>query len=107
LRAPAHQPVYCGVDTTDLHPGHQADPVDRRWPGPSVGASSSGFEFFLAHGAPGVRYAFRRRCGRPASASFSTSSCMTSQHRRGRHPCRDRPGPDLHHHPCERRAATC
>lgn len=51
-------PVYCAVDTVDLP---LATKLIRSVAGgarPSVGGIKLGLEFFLAHGAPGVRYAF-------------------------------------------------
>ena len=51
-------PVYCAVDTVDLP---QAARLIRSVTGgarPAVGGIKLGLEFFLAHGAPGVRYAF-------------------------------------------------
>jgi orotidine-5'-phosphate decarboxylase len=51
-------PVYCAVDTVDLP---EATRLIRSVAGgaqPSVGGIKLGLEFFLAHGAPGVRYAF-------------------------------------------------
>src|SRR5436305_11722312 len=51
-------PVYCAVDTVDLS---QAAQLIRSVAGgarPAVGGIKLGLEFFLAHGAPGVRYAF-------------------------------------------------
>ncbi len=51
-------PVYCAVDTVDLP---QAAKLIRAVAGgarPMVGGIKLGLEFFLAHGAPGVRYAF-------------------------------------------------
>lgn len=51
-------PVYCAVDTVDLP---QAAKLIRSVAGdavPAVGGIKLGLEFFLAHGAPGVRYAF-------------------------------------------------
>src|SRR3954463_291734 len=51
-------PVYCAVDTIDLS---QAAKLIRTVEGgaqPAVGGIKLGLEFFLAHGAPGVRYAF-------------------------------------------------
>jgi orotidine-5'-phosphate decarboxylase len=51
-------PVYCAVDTVDLP---QAAKLIRTVAGgarPMVGGIKLGLEFFLAHGAPGVRYAF-------------------------------------------------
>jgi orotidine-5'-phosphate decarboxylase len=51
-------PVYCAIDTVDLP---QAARLVRSVAGgavPAVGGVKLGLEFFLAHGAPGVRYAF-------------------------------------------------
>ena len=51
-------PVYCAVDTVDLS---EAARLIRSVAGgarPAVGGIKLGLEFFLAHGAPGVRYAF-------------------------------------------------
>jgi orotidine-5'-phosphate decarboxylase len=51
-------PVYCAVDTVDLP---VAARLIRSVAGnavPAVGGIKLGLEFFLAHGAPGVRYAF-------------------------------------------------
>src|SRR6266849_4467429 len=51
-------PVYCGIDTIDLP---EAARLIRSVAGgarPAVGGIKLGLEFFLAHGAPGVRYAF-------------------------------------------------
>jgi orotidine-5'-phosphate decarboxylase len=51
-------PVYCAVDTIDLP---KAASLIRSVAGnaiPVVGGIKLGLEFFLAHGAPGVRYAF-------------------------------------------------
>ena len=51
-------PVYCAIDTVDLP---QAARLIRTVAGgarPMVGGIKLGLEFFLAHGAPGVRYAF-------------------------------------------------
>jgi orotidine-5'-phosphate decarboxylase len=51
-------PVYCAIDTVDLP---QAAKLIRSVASnaiPSVGGIKLGLEFFLAHGAPGVRYAF-------------------------------------------------
>jgi orotidine-5'-phosphate decarboxylase len=51
-------PVFCAVDTVDLP---QAARLIRAVAGgtrPTVGGIKLGLEFFLAHGAPGVRYAF-------------------------------------------------
>src|SRR5260370_13181845 len=51
-------PVYCAVDTTDL--AHAAKLIRTVAGGPklAVGGIKLGLEFFLAHGAPGVRSAF-------------------------------------------------
>jgi orotidine-5'-phosphate decarboxylase len=51
-------PVYCAVDTVDLP--HAAKLIRSVAGGaaPAVGGIKLGLEFFLAHGAPGVRYAF-------------------------------------------------
>src|SRR5258708_27476926 len=51
-------PVYCAVDTVDLS---EAARLIRSVAGgarPAVGGIKLGLEFFLAHGAPGGRYAF-------------------------------------------------
>jgi orotidine-5'-phosphate decarboxylase len=51
-------PVYCAVDTVDLP---EAARLVRSLAGgarPAVGGIKLGLEFFLAHGAPGVRHAF-------------------------------------------------
>jgi orotidine-5'-phosphate decarboxylase len=64
-------PIYCGVDTTDLAQATKLIQSIAGGPRPAVGGIKLGLEFFLAHGAPGVRYASRRRCGRPGSASSS------------------------------------
>ncbi|HKV16698.1 MAG TPA: orotidine-5'-phosphate decarboxylase [Reyranella sp.] len=51
-------PIYCAVDTVDLP---LAARLIRSVAGgviPAVGGIKLGLEFFLAHGAPGVRYAF-------------------------------------------------
>src|ERR1700756_5508269 len=51
-------PVYCGIDTIDLA---QATKLIQSIAGgskPAVGGIKLGLEFLLAHGAPGVRYAF-------------------------------------------------
>jgi orotidine-5'-phosphate decarboxylase len=51
-------PIYCAVDTVDLA---EATTLVRQIAGgvrPAVGGIKLGLEFFLAHGAPGVRYAF-------------------------------------------------
>src|SRR5260370_37805973 len=51
-------PVFCAVDTTDLP--HAAKLIRTVAGGPklAVGGIKLGLEFFLAHGAPGVRSAF-------------------------------------------------
>jgi orotidine-5'-phosphate decarboxylase len=51
-------PVYCAIDTVDL--SHAAKLVRSVAGGahPAVGGIKLGLEFFLAHGAPGVRKAF-------------------------------------------------
>src|SRR5258707_13450487 len=51
-------PVYCAVDTTDLPLAAKLIRAVPGGPGPAVGAIKLGLEFFLAHGAPGVRSAF-------------------------------------------------
>jgi len=51
-------PVYCGVDTTDLAQATRLIQSIASGPKPAVGGIKLGLEFFLAHGAPGVRYAF-------------------------------------------------
>jgi orotidine-5'-phosphate decarboxylase len=51
-------PVYCGVDTTDLAQATRLIQSIAGGPSPAVGGIKLGLEFFLAHGAPGVRYAF-------------------------------------------------
>src|SRR5260221_6051607 len=51
-------PVYCGVDTTDLTQATRLIQSIAGGPRPAVGGIKLGLEFFLAHGAPGVRYAF-------------------------------------------------
>jgi orotidine-5'-phosphate decarboxylase len=51
-------PVYCGVDTTDLGQATRLIQSIAGGPKPAVGGIKLGLEFFLAHGAPGVRYAF-------------------------------------------------
>src|SRR6187455_2823660 len=51
-------PVYCGVDTTDLAQATRLIQSIAGGPKPAVGGIKLGLEFFLAHGAPGVRYAF-------------------------------------------------
>ncbi|WP_395708769.1 orotidine-5'-phosphate decarboxylase [Reyranella sp.] len=51
-------PVYCGIDTTDLAQATRLIQSIAGAPSPAVGGIKLGLEFFLAHGAPGVRYAF-------------------------------------------------
>jgi orotidine-5'-phosphate decarboxylase len=51
-------PVYCGVDTIDLAQATKLIQSVAGGPKPAVGGIKLGLEFFLAHGAPGVRYAF-------------------------------------------------
>jgi len=51
-------PIYCGVDTTDLIHASKLIQSIAGGPKPAVGGIKLGLEFFLAHGAPGVRYAF-------------------------------------------------
>ena len=51
-------PIYCGVDTTDLAQATKLIQSIAGGPRPAVGGIKLGLEFFLAHGAPGVRYAF-------------------------------------------------
>jgi orotidine-5'-phosphate decarboxylase len=51
-------PVYCGVDTIDLVLASKLIQSIAGGPRPAVGGIKLGLEFFLAHGAPGVRYAF-------------------------------------------------
>jgi orotidine-5'-phosphate decarboxylase len=51
-------PVYCGVDTVDLSKATKLIRCIAGGPKPAVGGIKLGLEFFLAHGAPGVRYAF-------------------------------------------------
>jgi orotidine-5'-phosphate decarboxylase len=51
-------PVYCAVDTTDLAHAAKLIRAVAGGPKPAVGGIKLGLEFFLAHGAPGVRYAF-------------------------------------------------
>ena len=51
-------PVYCGIDTTDLIWASKLIQSIAGGPKPAVGGIKLGLEFFLAHGAPGVRYAF-------------------------------------------------
>ncbi len=54
----ALNPVYCGVDTTDLEGAARLIQSIGGAPRPAVGGIKLGLEFFLAHGAPGIRYAF-------------------------------------------------
>ena len=51
-------PVYCSIDTTDLAHATKLIQSVAGGPNPAVGGIKLGLEFFLAHGAPGVRYAF-------------------------------------------------
>ena len=51
-------PVYCAVDTVDLPQAARLIRAAAGGPRPAVGGIKLGLEFFLAHGAPGVRYAF-------------------------------------------------
>src|SRR5258708_26240274 len=51
-------PVYCGIDTSDLAGATKLIQSIAGGPKPAVGGIKLGLEFFLAHGAPGVRYAF-------------------------------------------------
>jgi orotidine-5'-phosphate decarboxylase len=51
-------PVYCGIDTTDLIWASKLIQSIAGGLRPAVGGIKLGLEFFLAHGAPGVRYAF-------------------------------------------------
>src|SRR5437660_10221099 len=51
-------PVYCGVDTIDLAQATKLIQSIAGGPKPAVGGIKLGLEFFLAHGAPGARYAF-------------------------------------------------
>ena len=56
--ASCSNPVYCAVDTIDLP---EAARLIRSVAGgarPAVGGIKLGLEYFLAHGSPGVRYAF-------------------------------------------------
>src|SRR5438477_6850025 len=51
-------PIYCGIDTTDLAWATKLIQSIAGGVRPAVGGIKLGLEFFLAHGAPGVRYAF-------------------------------------------------
>jgi len=51
-------PVYCSIDTIDLAHATKLIQSVAGGPKPAVGGIKLGLEFFLAHGAPGVRYAF-------------------------------------------------
>ena len=51
-------PVYSSIDTTDLVHAAKLIQSVAGGPKPAVGGVKLGLEFFLAHGAPGVRYAF-------------------------------------------------
>jgi orotidine-5'-phosphate decarboxylase len=55
---PRANPIYCGIDTTDLAWATKLIQSIAGGPRPAVGGIKLGLEFFLAHGAPGVRYAF-------------------------------------------------
>ena len=57
MRTPTN-PVYCGIDTIDLAQATKLIQSIAGGPKPAVGGIKLGLEFFLAHGAPGVRYAF-------------------------------------------------
>ncbi len=56
--ADPRNPVYCGIDTIDLAQAAKLIQSIAGGPKPAVGGIKLGLEFFLAHGAPGVRYAF-------------------------------------------------
>jgi orotidine-5'-phosphate decarboxylase len=51
-------PVYCAVDTVDLALAARLIRSVAGGARPAVGGIKLGLEFFLAHGAPGVRHAF-------------------------------------------------
>jgi orotidine-5'-phosphate decarboxylase len=51
-------PVYCAIDTIDLPLAARLIRSVAGGAVPAVGGVKLGLEFFLAHGAPGVRYAF-------------------------------------------------
>src|SRR4029453_6309187 len=51
-------PIYCGVATIHLPQATKLIQSIAGGPKPAVGGIKLGLEFFLAHGAPGVRYAF-------------------------------------------------
>ena len=51
-------PIYCAVDTVDLSEAAKLIRTIAEGTRPAVGGIKLGLEFFLAHGAPGVRYAF-------------------------------------------------
>src|SRR5512139_2700471 len=51
-------PIYCAVDTVDLPHAARLIRAVAGGPRPAVGGIKLWLEFFLAHGAPGVRYAF-------------------------------------------------
>src|SRR5580698_883074 len=57
MKNPAN-PVYCGIDTTELEGAARLIQSIAGAPKPAVGGIKLGLEFFLAHGAPGIRYAF-------------------------------------------------
>src|SRR3974377_481503 len=62
-------PVFCAVDTTDLSHAAKLIRAVAGGPKPAVGGIKLGLEFFLAHGAPGVRYAFPQP-GRATGVGF-------------------------------------
>ena len=51
-------PIYAAIDTVDLAQAARVIQRIAAGPVPAVGGIKLGLEFFLAHGAPGVRYAF-------------------------------------------------
>jgi len=51
-------PVYCAIDSVDLPQAARLIRAAAGGPTPAVGGIKLGLEFFLAHGAPVVRYAF-------------------------------------------------
>src|SRR5258708_33945426 len=51
-------PVFCAVDTTNLAHAAKLIRAVAGGPTPAVGGIKLRLEFFLAHGAPGVRPAF-------------------------------------------------
>jgi orotidine-5'-phosphate decarboxylase len=58
MPARTRNPIYCAVDTVDLADAARLIQRVASGPVPAVGGIKLGLEFFLAHGAPGVRYAF-------------------------------------------------